>query len=446
MVFNDLEKQLSKYFKQISQKASASRKARVKLQVMRAFELNQKRKKPFMLLIGSQWKKVISSIGVLALIGVFVLPQKNNEVIAGVVNPLYGPVEIIRGEKSFLAEKDTNLLIGDFVKVGAKAQARISLPNQVVSVAEHNTQVKVTDMGEIFLVKGTLDNTVFRSGEFATSRGIIKSSPGAAFEVTVTETGETTVLLEKNQVEVFDLGEGSLSLSAGDSLTLRSDTDLSIIKEDENSLLSESQIQSIKAKLIIARSKVLSGIEKQFAGDSQLANKDINSAEQTFLSIAQALKTNRQKEISRRINLKTVNLEEVYSLVASKTKNQELLQEIRAVESLFVILHNNRGNLAFGKPNTAVTPFNKIVTLQHLYSLGTPDQSSYHELLKDKYVQNFLNDIYQNELVIDQISYLGSQIELLPSHPYTKDFLKSVSDKADPYIQQVLNQKIENAL
>lgn len=446
MSFSDLEKQLQKFFLLAGKTPTKSRKARIRLQTLESFERSRRKPVLFPLLGLARTQAGLTSLGLLGVLFVLVgLPLDDKEVVAGVVQPVFGPVEIIRGDKSFLTEDETELLVGDFVNVGAKSQAKISLPNQMTAVADRNTRLKVNDLQHIFLVKGELENTVFRGGEFATNRGVVKSSPGATFTLSVNETGETTVALEKNHVEVFDLGQGSVALQAGDELTLRSDTDLTVIMDEDYTVLSGPQTQSIQAKLIIARSKVLSGLEKQFSGESDVARKDFGSAEQTFLSIAQVLKTPRQQEIARRINLEALDIEEIYPLVADKTKNQELLQEIRAVESLFVILKNNRGNLAFGRIDTDVRAFNRITALRHLYSLGTPQQEVYRDLLIGKYVQNFLNDVYAKRLKIDQISHLNAQISKLPEHEYTRDFLEQVAASSDPYLQQVLGEKILNS-
>lgn len=176
------------------------------------------------------------------------------------------------------------------------------LDNQAVSIAKDKTQFRVTDKDALFLEKGVLENEVFRGVEIATDRGFVKSPNGTNFEVNVSETGETTVVPNKNLVKVYDLNEGQIALNAGNKVTLRSDTQLS---ETENLTapdlkLSNSQIDSIYAKLIIARTKILTGVDKLLVDNKEGARRDFSSAQKTFVSITQVLQTSRELELARR--------------------------------------------------------------------------------------------------------------------------------------------------
>lgn len=442
MSFEDLHLLLKRFYATVAKRPTVSQKERVYLQAMRAYK-SQYRQRGF---LSRFTLKRLTTLGIFAgMLALFMIPRATQDVIvAGTVNPEFGPVEIIRNNESFLAKEETPLLVGDFVKVGRNARAKVSMPNKVVSFADDLTQFRITDVDAIYLLKGSMQNQILRKGEIATDRGFIKSRPGASFDVSVTDTGETRIALTKNEVEVFDLFKGSMALREGETLTLRSDTELSGDMMATTPQWDDQKDQFVRSKLIIARSKTLRALENQLSGKRSQALLDLKSAENSFISIVEVAETERKRELAKRKNLDGVSVKDVYPLLEASTRDQDLLREVAAGESLLSLTQRNWNNLAFGNPSSGVVAFDKMVLLYHLYSLAEDSDTHFRDLLSDKYARIFLQDIYTNRLKIDQISYLNGEIQKLPDHEYARSFLERIAMQADPYLQAVLNEKIKD--
>ncbi|MCK5460838.1 hypothetical protein KAI58_02545 [Candidatus Gracilibacteria bacterium] len=446
MSFEDLEAKLKKFFLSTEKTSKDSIKQDIRQKTLEVF----RRQRSFR--IQKTWnvwhKKLSLSFSLLLMVSVLVslnYPFSNNEIIAGKIKTLIGPVEIIRGTESFLVKDSSEILVGDFIKIGNNGEAKLVLPNQFISVAKNQTHFRVTDKNAIFLERGILENNVFRGAEIATNRGFILSPNGAIFNVSVSETGETKVSPQKNLVNVFDLMDGQISLEEGDEIILRSDTRLTQKELPSDLRLSNSQLASIYAKLVIARTKLLTGVERLLFSNEETARKDFSSAEKTFLSIAQVLKTSRELEISRRKNLNNLNINEILPKIAKKTNDEKLLTEIKALETLFTILKQNRGSIAFAPQSSGVESFDRYVTLKNLFSIGTEEQQIMRDVLLQKYVINFLRKVQNEELRIDQVSILNAEIEKMPKNEVSREFLEQVRKLFAPDLAEFLTEKIEYA-
>lgn len=438
MSFEDLEKKLKQWFEHGAATPCEQMKARHQEMVMRHFSSHNRG----FFLFSRKWAPAVGAL-FLGIFGYSFLQE--TETIAGKIKPLAGPIEIIRGEESFLVQRETDLQVGDIVNVGNRGSAKISMPDQLVSIAENRTKFQITNANEIFLEKGVLKNNAFRGGsEIATDRGFVKSSAGSKFEISVSETGETAVSPEQNWVNVYDLVNGNVILNSGEQVVLRSDTRLaeSDIPNDLN--LSNAQIDLIRAKLVIARTKILTGVEKILEQKNISGAKDIESAEKTFRSVAQVLLSSRELEIARRKNLSLIDLEEISDRVAQKTQDEVLLKEIQAIETVFTILQQHRGQLAFGYEKTGIESFDRFVLLDRILSLGKAPQKAIGEILLQKYAIIFLRDIQNQELKIDQISLLNEHIEQLPRNHIAQNFLRRVENLFDPVLAEILEEKIQS--
>ena len=441
MQFEDIQIKLKNFFKARASTPLLDTKSRIKNRVLNAFEQQMEtEKRSFFFRF-----RIPASAGFAFIMGIVFITQKatfNETIKAGEIQAQFGPVEIIRGKESFLVKDSADVFVGDEIKVGNRGRAKITLTDQSIASVGNKTHFKITDKDALFLTKGQLNNEVFRGVEIATDRGLVKSNSGSDFEIIVSETGEAQIHPQKNSLQVFDLQNGSLSLKAGEAITLKSDTHLSQKSIPTDLELSNNQIASIYSKLIIARTKVLTSIEKTLAGNKETARKDILSAERTFLSIAQVLKSSRELEIARRKNIKNLKVDEIYSLLKDKSNEEELLKEVEAIETLFAILAQNKGKIGFAPQKSGVTSFDRFQLLQNLAQLGTPDQAESIGFLSQKYSVAFLRKIQNEALIIDQISLLNTEIEKLPKTKTAQKFLTKTKELFHPTLQLILEEAI----
>jgi len=449
MSFEDLEARIKKFFFFSQKTAEKELENRVRMRTMEVFsrkkQVQNQRK-------WGLWKQKLSLsfslVLVVSVLGFLQFPFSpvEKEVIAGRIETRTGPVEVIRGEESFLVRESFDILVGDTVKIGNKGEAKLVLSNQLISIAKNKTQFRVTDKNALFLKQGLLENEVFRGAEIATDRGFVKSPNGTHFDVTVSETGETTVAPNKNIVKVYDLNKGQIALHAGDQVILRSDTQLSKAQNmpSDDLKLSNSQLSSIYSKLVITRTKLLTGVEKMLVNNQHDARRDIASAQKTFVSITQVLQTSRELELARRKNLSAIAVEDVFLKISQKTNEARLLNEIQAVATLFKVLEQNRGKVAFSPQKSGVESFDRYVVLKNLVSLGTLEQQERTRPLLQKYAVNFLRKVQNSEIRIDQITVLNTEIEKLPTTEVAYDFLQQVGELLPPDLAEILEEKVEH--
>lgn len=444
MGFEDLEKRLRNFFLKATPRRDVLQKDRVFSKTINAFiEKQEERKVSF-------WKKIFmprTSVVAFATVAIAVLfnllPGGQSLLSAGEISPKYGPVEILRGEDVILVEKTTKLRRGDIIRIGNKAEADIFFPNHLSSTLKARTELRIVDRNSLFLEKGLLTGRVFNEdSEVSTSRGFIKSSPGGAFSIEVSESGETEVVSEEKNVSVFDWKEGQTILSEGEFLKLRTDTSLARQEIPTDLSLSLAQIQAIRAKMIIARTKALTAVEKALSHDSTNAERDISSAHRSFLSIAQVLDSSRDLEIGKRKDLEKISSHDILVALREKGVSPFLFEEAKAIEGLLATVEKNIGNFSFALEKTPSQSFNRFVLLERVFSLDK-DLSESEDVLKKKYVAAFLRDILDEEIRIDQISKLNQKISLLPSNPEAEEFLWTAKDLLSPDLADMLVEKIE---
>jgi hypothetical protein len=366
---------------------------------------------------------------------------------AGTISPTFGPVEIVRGEEVILVKLEMPLRVGDIVRIGNKAEAELDFPKKFVATAKTRTQLRIIDKDGVFIDEGSIHGKAFRGGEVTTKRGFIKSSPGAEVEVTVSPTGETQITNYQNQVRVFDWGNGEVLLNTGEELRLSTDTDLSKknMEFPENLRLSITQLKAIEAKLVIARTKVITGVEKDSRHLYGPAGRDFASAEKTFRSIAQVLNSARNLEIATRKNLNLIKNEDIFAMLSQKLEtNHSLLIETKAVESLLSIINNQNQRFGIVPGKTGVEAFDRVVLLDHVFALGTEAEESYSSILKQKYAVTFLQQIQNETLRIDQITKINEAIAQLPRDHRAQDFLTRVQNLLSPDLAEILAEKVEN--
>ena len=447
MIFPDIERKLRAFFRRESIAPNQASSTRIRRQILEKF-IEEHRKIPFFerIFFFSTFRRLSPALAfasVVFLVWFNFFPGTSGEILAGTIFPKRGLVEIIRGEETIIVQSKTRLRVGDFIRIGNRAEAEIHFPDKFISTARDRTLLRVMDENALFLESGKLSNRSFKVGEIATGRGFVRSFPGSKFEISVSESGEAQIINSKNKIIVFDWDDGRAELSAGEEIKLRTDTSLVDSEVPGDLRLSLAQIAAIRAKLVIARTKIIAGITKAMAGENRDSERDFRSAEKTFRSIVQVLMASRNLEIVKRRNIAMVQRNEVFARMRKKTDNPELLIEIRALETLFDILQRNRGKFAFVIPKTGVETFDRFAIIDRVFQLGTEQEQKFSHALKQKYVVAFLNQIQDEPLKIDQISTMNSKITLLPNSKLAKEFLENLQSILPPDLAGILREKIE---
>ncbi len=439
MGFEDLEQKLKKFFHQESAQTDYLQKARIKELAFNRFSAKKM----------SIWQKLnaflvskyaLSTLGLALLIGF--IPLLNNQIYAGEISRESGLVEIIRDGKKIILDGKSRLKVGDEIIVSNNANAKISLRNNFESELYENTKVKVDGRNSLFLVNGQLNNDL-ESGKITTNKGEIFAKSPSKFFVDVTSSGETHILPRKNEVSVRNWQGEEIKLTAGEELRLRSDTKLSTKLLPQDISLSNAQIKAIRSKLFITRTKAINYIENEISRDFEKADADLKSAEKSFKSIAQILKTSRDlKTLLPRENVEMLKISDIYPRVAKKTKNVAILREVKAVEKLFeIIFKTNHFDLKLSQ--TGVLSFDRYVLVSRIFAQNDAKTFDLGNILRDQYIQSFVGKIMNEELKIDQISVLNQEIKKIPRTTIAKFFLRKVGEKLPPDLRELLAEKLE---
>ncbi len=440
MGFEDLEQKLEKFFQAESIPSDNLQKMRIKELVLAKFSAKKQ----------SIWQKLgaffvskyaLPAIGLILVIGF--IPILNNQIYAGEISRKSGLVEIIRNGKRIILDGKSKIKVGDEIIVQENAEANLNLRNNFKSEIRENTRVKVDGRNSLFLIKGELNNNL-EKGEITTNKGEILAKKPTKFLVNVNGSGETKIAPQKNSVSVRDWTGTEISLTAGEELRLRSDTKLHSQLLPKNLNLSNTQIKAIRSKLFITRTKAINYIEDKISRDFQKSEKDLASAEESFKSIAQILKTSRDlKTLLTKENIDMVSIGSIYDRVSKKTNNRILLSEIKAVEKLLKIIYQTKYfDLKLSK--TGVISFDRYVLVSRLFAKNEPETKKLGDILREQYINSFVTDIMNEELKIDQISILNEKIKKIPRKTIAKFFLQEVSKKLPKDLSEMLLEKIEN--
>ena len=437
-----MEDLLRKFFARVSPPHHP--KTKVKRLVLDAYAREMRREKRHFLWRILPTRAALVAAPIFGLILLFNFwPQSQTLLSAGTIATTSGPVEIVRNGETLLITDTTNLLVGDVIRIGNNAEADIIFP-QLRAKALAHARVKVHQKDSLFVEQGTVHNTLLSHGEVFTPRGIISGFPGSAFELEVSESGESRVRAEKNTVLVFDWNDGEKRIEEGQTLSLRTDTKLEegeIIPEDLK--LSLAQIQAIRSKLIIARTKIVSALEKGRTEPFTALEDDFLSAKTTFVSIVHVLDATRDMQITERRDLESLTPAKIPALLAQKTQDTTLIKEARSLQTLLSLIEVNNDLAVFAGELSGVTSFDRYVLLDHVFGLGTEKQQLLGEVLKQKYVVTFLQKIQNEELRIDQVSVLNDTVELLPSSVIARRFLEDLQPLLSEHMSALLAEKIE---
>ena len=447
MGFEDLEKRLKNFFQGQQKPADPALYSRIREEALLEF---RRQKTPWhQSLLGtfSRSQRVKMTIGTLASLAlIFNFLPFNAQIWAGEITNAQGLVEVLRENKIEIITKNTKLQVGDIVRVGNNAEVEIHLPKNFISTATSKTEFRVLDQDSLFLSKGHLSSRATKkseNAEISTTRGLVRSEPGALFDVYVSESGEVHIVVEKAAVSVLDPLDHETTLRTGEELRLRTDTRLADKFDVPNDLsLSTTQLLAIESKLLITRTKVLGAVEKKVSGQKSNYQEDLASAERTFRSIVNVLNASRHLEIGKRVNTDLIKNSDVSKAVAEKTNDIEIIEDVRAIEALIKVVTEKENYLAFSVPQTASLSYNRFVLLERIFQLGTPKEQTYGKVLKARYVHNFLRDVTLPTLKLDQVSVLNEKIGRLPNTLSATQFLREVQENLDLDLAKLLEEKI----
>ena len=285
-----------------------------------------------------------------------------------------------------------------------------------------STELRITKPNSLFLVKGNLSGNFEKSSSIATDRGQI-SGKSASINVAVSETGETYIQPQENNVHVTTWDNQKTTLVAGEELRLHTDSTLPQ-ELPKNLSLSSSQILAIQAKLLISRTKALNALEYRINGDINSFREELTSSDRSFLSVVQVLKSSRNLEIVRRENLDLVSRSDVVERVKERTTRTQLISETRAVEALLDIIENEQLP-PFELVSTSSRIFNRYIMLQRLFAPLSANSRAHGELLQSQYLEAMAKQISGSNSPQDQINAL---LLAIPQNNSGRHFLKKVGE------------------
>jgi hypothetical protein len=443
MSFEDLERLINQYFRRQTAYLSADYavKQTTKRLVLKAFEDSYRVKTPWWSFVRQPAKVGLALCFV--LIGAFI-NKLFPESYAGSLQSTAGIVEVIRDDQVLIVsnKKSFRLKVGDVINVDQRSQAFFNTKGLKTQL-KGGTQVRVADAKNLFVQEGSIEASLSNGNTVSTHRGFISTPDQGTFRMEILPTGEAHVVLENDKVEVNDWLQNNALLSVvGDELRLKTDTQLSDIKVPKDLKLSDSQLQVIASKLIIARSKIFTGLEKSLTRRNS-GKKDIESAENTFRSIMQVVRnTDRQLNVYGNVDLNSIKNKDVLTTIEHRTNDQVLLLEARSFLALLKIIEHKEVEVNLS-PSDEKT-FNRYVLTTQLQALANQDQAQLLEHVKKQYVSTALRKIINEEKRSAQVEELKKLVMVIPDEqPQKKYFLSALNDQLDPILQEFLTEFVK---
>ena len=417
MGFDKLEQLLKIFFETEASRAHRDiHPTAIRESSLREFS-RRKKTSVFVRLWKSNWVRS-ATFGALIL---SLIPIVGGERSAGELRPA-GLVEIVRDGEVFIATDATPLQIGDQILVGNNASAEIQMRHSMKTTAGNRTELRITNPNSLFLVRGDLTGDFQKKSSISTHRGQI-SGIDASLRVAVSDTGETHIQPRLNDVHVVTWDNQRTTLIAGEELRLRTDATLPR-SLPQNLNLSTSQVMAIRAKLLIARTKALNALESRLNNNTKAFDTNLVSADRSFLSVSQVLKSSRDLTIVRRENLDLISRSDVVERIAARSDRAALVAETRAVQALLDIIE--RPNLPnFSAIQTDYRIYNRYILLQRLFAPLATNSRLHGRLLQNQYLEAAAKQITEAENSAAQINEI---LAALPDNVAARKFLQELSN------------------
>ena len=304
--------------------------------------------------------------------------------------------------------------------------------HSIQTTAGNQTELRITKPNSLFLVRGILSGKFEKNSFISTDRGQISGSD-ASLRVAVSETGETYIQPSNNNVHVTTWDNQTATLAAGEELRLHTDATLPAALP-KNLNLSSSQILAIRAKLLISRTKALNALENRLNHEGTKASQELISADRSFRSVVQVLKSSRNLEIVRRENLDLVSRADVVERIAARTDRTQLIAETRAVEALLDIIGSDYAP-NFKSETSDLRIFNRYVLLQRLFAPLAANSRLHGALLQQQYVDALARQIFGSLAPKQEIR---SILAALPQSASARKFLQEVTKKLPQNLASLL--------
>lgn len=421
MGFEKLQQRLKAFFVTETSRASdAQIKARVREQSLVYFSKHKEESSLFRTFHFGWVRSAVVGAIILSVFPFF------GEHSAGDLSPT-GLVEVVRNGKVFIATGKTPLKIGDQILVGNNASAEINLRKSLNAIASDSAEIRVPRKDALFLVKGSLDGDL-STGSIETDRGQINSDSTSTLNVFVSNSGETHIRPIKNDIWVTAWNQDSATVAEGETLRLQTDTQLPPeIPADLR--LSSSQIVAIQSKLLIARTRALNSIEALSEKDNGKAVAELESAETTFKSIAQVLKSSRNLEVLRRENLDLLSRDNVLEKLKARTRDQALLENANAVDTLLLLAANSQDpSRLIIKSDLLI--FNRYTLLRRLFAPLSTELQARGALLQQQYIRALSQQIMN---AADPGAEIDSIAQKIPHNGTARLFLQQTKELLLPH-------------
>jgi hypothetical protein len=415
MGFEKLQKRLQEFFRAETEvTVNNARRAHIRERALAEFSKKSPRA-PWQQIWQSSWVRS-ATFGAIIL---SLFPLFGAERSAGELNPT-GLVEIVRDGEVFVATEKTPLQIGDQILVGNNASAEIQLRKSLNTVAGERAEIRIPRSDSLFLVKGSLDGNL-SGGSIETNRGKIDATNTAELNVAVSDSGEAHIRPRENDIWVTAWNQERSLLAEGEELRLQTDTQLPPeIPEDLR--LSSSQILAIRAKLLMARTKALNSIEARLQQNNELALAEFESANRTFLSVAQVLKSSRNLQVLRRENLNLIQRKDVIERLTARTERENLLENAYAVDTLLDIVETER-DPQFLTIDSGLLIFNRYALLQRLFAPLPAELRARGWVLQEQYIAALAQQIMNADSPEEEMISAAS---LIPKSGAGRQFLQQV--------------------
>lgn len=441
MSFNDLEQKLKQFYQRVENpRLSPQSKRRIQYEALEA--LRNKKAHHHISVMGFlgtwlrsfKWKPTVA-FAALVLVAGNLLGQKPTTTLMSVE----GLVTVYREGTSHLVTDSFVLEPGDLIETASSAKGQILSDGHFLASLGSNAEVRYTLKHDLFVTQGDVLADLWKSGKILTDRGVIQTENIGQVRVRVSPTGETKVVLQKDNAYVQDWQKSKQVLAVGDEIRFRTDTVLANVEIPEGLSLSLDQILALRSQLAISRTKAVNALEQLALRNPEQAAKQLASAEKSFRGSIQVLHSDRSLSVGSHKDVSVFSNSDVLVMMKERKADDNLVQEAQALSQLFALMENE--SPLFTEDFTGLNTFDRYRMLDNAFALGGDESGELGEILKQKYAVAFLQDIQNQELSVTQQKVLDQHLALLPQTATASEFLDRVAAMSDPNLAKLLQQK-----
>lgn len=437
MSFTDLEQRLKNFYQQVEKPVlSPLSKRRIQYEALEALR-TQKNHSSFLVKSWTfSWKwKPAFAFAALALVAGNFFGNKTNTILVS----LEGLVTVSRQGETHLVKDSFLLRPGDLIETASSGKGQITSDGNFVAFLNSNAEVRYTLKKDLFVNQGDVIADLWKSGKILTDRGVIQTEKEGQVRLVVSPSGETKVVLQKDNAYVQDWQKAKQVLAVGDEVRFRTDTVLANVEIPQDLSLSLDQILALRSQFAISRTKAVNALEQLALQKPQQAEKQLASAERSFRGAIQVLSSDRSLTMGSQKDISVFSNSDVLRMMKERRVDDALVEEAQALSQLFALMESQ--SPLFNEDFTGLNAFDRYRMIDHAFALVEDDGRSLGEVLKQKYAVAFLQDIQNRELSSDQKERLEQRLALLPKTAKAAEFLDRVENLSDPNLAKILQQK-----